>query len=242
MLKSSIETNAKPAPVRDVDRWREHLAEATALAAQLRADANRLLLRAEREKSQLARTLHDALAQSLTTMCLELSIWKAECDAGGSASAKEVQAKIAGLAKRLGDAINCTRSVSSKLGSRVLEEFGLSSALESHLEKMRQRQGVISDFSSDSAADQLDINPLLAAQILQLATEVIDLRTQAGAKKLRVRMLVRDEALTLVFEDGGPTRRLTPEIHSRVRLLGGVVRLNEEERAVHIRLPLQTLE
>jgi signal transduction histidine kinase len=232
----------KAAPARDADRWREQLVEAAALAAQLRSDANRLLRRAEREKSDLARTLHDELAQSLTAMSLELSVWNAALDAGRSGSVEDIRAKIAGLARQLGGAINCTRVVSSRLGSRVLEEFGLSAALELLLEKAQQQKGLACDFSGDPAADQLEIDPLRAAQILQLAAEVIELRVQAGAKKLRVRLHIRDDALTLVFEDDGSARCLTPEIHSRVRLLGGVLRANEGELDIEIRLPLQELE
>src|SRR5262245_56722873 len=77
-----------------------------AQVAQLMADATRLLLRNEREKSQLARTIHDELAQSLTAASLELSIWKTELTSGRNISSEEILEKISELSNQLGGAID----------------------------------------------------------------------------------------------------------------------------------------
>ena len=71
---------------------------------------------------------------------------------------------------------------------------------------------------------------------------MIEWHAQAGTKSLRVRLLVQDDTLVLVFEDGGSERRLTPEIAARVRLLGGGLQSNEEGQSIQITLPLQVLE
>lgn len=216
--------------------------EDSTLAAQLRADAARLLLRAEADKHQVARAVHDQLGQALTSLSLELSVWKTELDAGQSQSESAIREKIALLTDRLGGALSFTRAVSARLRPRVLEEFGLSAALEWHLEKVGKRTGVACSFSRDPAARKLDLDPFLAGQIYQLAEEVIEWRTQVGGPSLRVLLLARDSALTLVFEDGGATRGLTPEIAARVRLLGGEVRLNKETQSIRIALPVEVLK
>lgn len=209
------------------------------LAAQLRGDAARLLNLAEGDKKHIARAIHDTLGQSLTAFSLELAVWKTELDSGQSMSVSAVREKIAGLTDALAGAVTFTRALSSKLRPRVLEEFGLSAALEWQLDKVEKRSGVICRFSSDREARKLRIEPFLAAQIFHIAGEVIELRALAGGKSLQLRLIAREDALTLIFEDGGVERRLTQEICSRVRLLGGELHLNDAGQTILITVPRQ---
>lgn len=203
--------------------------------ADLRADAAKLLAIAEGEKNQVARAIHDDLGQKLTAMSLELSLWKTELDGGHSKSVNAIREKIAVIGDLVNSVIQAARQVTATLRPRVLEEFGLSAALEWHLEKVQKQTGMACSFSADR--DKLDVEPFVAAQIFRIAEEVVALRATAGCKSLHVRALTQDDAIALVFEDSGKDRRLTQDICARVRLLGGEIEVSLEERFIVIALP-----
>lgn len=212
-------------------------AEKAPASPELRADAARLLARAEAEKNQVARDIHDDLGQRLTAASLELSLWKAELDAGQSKSVNAIREKIAVFTELVNGMIAFTRKVSATLRPRVLEEFGLTAALEWHLEKVQKQTGVACNFTTER--EKIDVDSFVAAQIFRIAEEVIQLRLRHGCKSLHVRLLAQDDALAVVFEDSGKERRLTPEICARVRLLGGEVDLSNDEKSIVIALPLK---
>ena len=211
--------------------------EADEVPAELRNNATRLLACAEAEKNQVARIIHDDLGQKLTAMSLELSLWKAELDAGQSKSVNAIREKIAVLGNFLNGLIQSTRQVTATLRPRVLEEFGLCAALEWHLEKAQKRTGMSCSFSSE--CDKLEIDAFIAAQTFKVAEEIIELRARGGCRSLHVRALAQDEAVALVFEDSGKERKLTPEISARVRLLGGQIEISNEDRSIIVALPVR---
>lgn len=211
--------------------------KAAAASPELRADAAQLLARAEGEKNQVARDIHDDLGQRLTAASLELSLWKTELDVGQSKSVNAIREKIAVLTELVNGMIGFTRKVSATLRPRVLEEFGLTAALEWHLEKVQKQTGVACSFTTER--EKIEVDPFVAAQVFRIAEEVVQLRVRGGCKGLHVRLLTQDDALALVFEDSGKERRLTPEICARVRLLGGEVDLSNEEKSIVIALPLR---
>jgi two-component system sensor histidine kinase UhpB len=213
----------------------EAVEKSAAASSELRADAAQLLACAEGERNQVARAIHDDLGQKLTSMSLELSLWKTELNGGHSKSVSAIREKISVLRDLVNSLIGCTRSISSTLRPRVLDEFGLIAALEWHLEKVQKLTGMACNFTSDGP--KLDVDAFVAAQIFRIAEEVVKLRAQAGCKSLHVRLVTQDDAVALVFEDSGKERRLTPEVAARVRLLGGEMETNNEERSIMIALP-----
>ena len=205
--------------------------------SDVRADATRLLARAEGEKNHVARVIHDDLGQKLTAISLELSLWKTELDSGQSKSVNSIREKIAVLGDLVNGLIQSTRQVTATLRPRVLEEFGLSAALEWHLEKVQKKTGMACSFSADR--DRLDMEPFIAAQIFKIAEEIVELRVRAGCRSLQVRAITQDDVVAVVFEDSGQERELTPDICARVRLLGGQIEISDPERSIVIALPTQ---
>ena len=206
-------------------------------AAELRADAAKLLARAEAEKTRVARAIHDDLGQKLTALSLELSLWKTELEQGRSKSLNAIREKLAVLGDLTDGLIGSTRQVTAALRPRVLEEFGLTAALEWHLEKVQRQTGVVCSLEADP--EKLKVDAFVAAQIFCIAEEIIATRAQAGGRSLQVRLLRQDDAVALTFEDSGRERRLPPEIYARVRLLGGEIEVDGAERMIAVALPLK---
>jgi PAS domain S-box-containing protein len=222
---------------------REQIAEKnTSVSAEdssaLRADAAKLLARAEEEKNCVARAIHDDLGQKLTAMSLELSLWKTELGQGKSKSVNAIREKLAVLGDLMNGMIGATRHITSTLRPRVLEEFGLTAALEWHLEKVQRQTGVACGFSAER--EKLEVDSIIAAQIFRIADEIIASRLEAGCKNLHVRLLAQDDAVALTFEDAGKERRLNSETCARVRLLGGEIEVNHAENMIVIALPLRS--
>jgi PAS domain S-box-containing protein len=209
-------------------------------SSELRADAARLLARAEGERIKVARAIHDDLGQKLTAMSLEVSLWKTELGQGKSKSVNAIREKLAVLGDLLNGTISSTRQITSTLRPRVLEEFGLTAALEWHLEKVQKLSGVACGFSAER--EKLDVDAFVAAQIFRIAEEVIAARIEAGCKNLHVRLLAQDDAVALTFEDAIKARRLNPETCARVRLLGGEIEINNAEGMIVVALPVHLPE
>lgn len=202
---------------------------------ELRVNAARLLTRAEGERTRVARAIHDDLGQKLTSMSLELSLWKAELSQGRGKSLNAIREKLAVFGDLVNGMINSTRHITATLRPRVLEEFGLIAALEWHLEKVQRERGIGCTLSAER--EKLEIDPVIASQIFRIAEEVIASRVEAGCKNLHIRLLVQDEAVALTFEDAARERRLSAEVSARVRLLGGEVEINNAERMIVVALP-----
>jgi PAS domain S-box-containing protein len=206
--------------------------------AELRTDAIKLLARAEGEKTQVARAIHDDLGQKLTALSLELSLWKTELDNGQSKSVNAIREKLAVLGDLANGMIGSTRNITATLRPRVLEEFGLAAALEWHLEKVQKQTGMTCAFTSE--CQKLKVDLFNAAQIFHVAEEIISSRAQVRCKHLKVRLLTQDGAVALVFEDAGKERGLAPETCARVRLLGGEIEENNGDQMIVVAFPLRT--
>lgn len=203
--------------------------------SELRKNAAALLARAEGEKTRVARAIHDDLGQKLTAISLELSLWKGELDHDQSKSVNAIREKLAVLGDLVNGMIGSTRSITSTLRPRVLEEFGLTAALEWHLEKVQKQTGMQCVFTSD--CEKLKVDSFDAAQIFRIAEEIVASRAQAGCKHLSVRLTTQESTMTLTFEDATEDRSLAPETCARVGLLGGEIEINVDEQMIVLALP-----
>ncbi len=207
-------------------------------SAELRSDAAKLLARAEGERTSVARAIHDDLGQKLTAMSLELSLWKTELGQGRSKSVNAIREKLSTFGVLLNGMIGATRHITSTLRPRILEEFGLTAALEWHLEKVQKQSGASCTFTAEH--EKIEVDAFVGAQIFRIAEEVIASRIEAGAKNLHVRLLAQDDAVALTFEDAVKQRRIAPETAARVRLLGGEIEINTVEGMIVVALPVRT--
>jgi PAS domain S-box-containing protein len=211
--------------------------DANGSAEKVRSDATLLLSTVESEKNEVARTIHDDLGQKLTAMSLELSLWKVELDQGQSKSVNAIREKITVLTDLVSGVIQATRGVTSSLRPRVLDEFGLTAAIEWHLEKVQKQSGVACNFSSNTP--RLDLDSFTASQVFRIVEEVVAIRVASGCKALHLKLVVQPDTLGLVWEDSGKDRRLNPELCARVRLLGGEIEIANQAKTILIALPLK---
>src|SRR5579872_5609289 len=98
-------------------------------AEALSAFSSHLQARAELEKSQLARKLHDELGGLLTAAKMDLSWLQSRLSPGQE---KPVQDRLAQLGSVLDEAMDLKRRIVEQLRPSLLEHFGLATAIRAH--------------------------------------------------------------------------------------------------------------
>lgn len=105
-------------------------------ARELFALSNHLQALSEREKSELARKLHDELGGLLTAAKMDLSWLQARLE--GAA----IQERLAQLGSVLDEAMDLKRRVVEELRPSLLDHFGLPTALRTYVESTAAKAGL----------------------------------------------------------------------------------------------------
>lgn len=226
--------------------------ERRAVRAELKLSDSRVLTHwidqhIERERHLIARELHDELGQSVTAMrSMALSI--AQRMHALDPSAEAVARLIADESSRLYDAMH---GIIPRLTPLLLDNFGLSEALDDLVERTRRSQPEVEMDLQVELGDAVVSNEVALA-LYRVAQEGISNALRHGqAHQIQLTVSAADGALTLTLRDDG--RGLPPDwskrtghyglrwLTERVEALGGELRVEAAEpRGVQLqaRLPL----
>jgi signal transduction histidine kinase len=163
---------------------------------KLRALAAHLQSVREEERIHIAREIHDELGQALTGLKFDInSLLKGGCDA------QVLAEKTQGLAHQIDRIINSVRRIASGLRPEVLDEIGLSAAVEWQAREFSRRTGVrcTVDISPGFSDPDQERSTALFRIFQELLTNVA---RHANATKVTVQ-LADGHALTLKVEDNG---------------------------------------
>jgi signal transduction histidine kinase len=175
----------------------------------------------ESERGALARELHDELGQLLTGMRMELEAADRVRARGADASAE-----LAHLMELLDATLASTRSVLSHLRPRVLDDFGLTAALEWLASDTRRRSGL--DVRFLATPDDFDVRGEAATGVFRIVQESLtNAMRHARAKSIRVSATLDAEGLVATVTDDGVG--LAPVAQRRANSLG---LLGMRERAI----------
>src|SRR5262245_19134287 len=208
-------------------RVAEILATRTALAVDLSErvsrDALRRIVQAqELERRRLARELHDETGQALTSILLGLKpIEEAE-------SGEAVRGATQELRDRVVATLQDVRRLAVELRPKVLDDFGLLSALERLAETFQETTGIRVELEAATKGDRFpgDVETALFRIVQEALTNVVK---HAQATHVSVLLTRRPGAVAAVVEDDG--RGYDPErpsegigligMRERVELIGG---------------------
>ena len=109
---------------------------------ELSALSNHLQALSEREKSELARKLHDELGGLLTAAKMDLSWLQSRLE--GAA----IQERLAQLGSVLDEAMDLKRRVVEELRPSLLDHFGLPTALRAYVEATCAKAGLVAEISA----------------------------------------------------------------------------------------------
>ncbi len=189
----------------------------------------RLRLRAERaavreERGRLARDLHDSVTQSLYSLTLFAEAGRRLVEQG---EVDQAGAHLAQLGETAQQALKEVRLLVYELRPSMLEQAGLSGALQQRLGTVEERAGVRVRFEADGA-DELP--KACERELYHIAQEALNNALKHGAAgEIHVRIASDNGRLTLEVEDDG--RGFDPHGVSNA---GGVGMNSMRERAERI--------
>src|SRR5262245_5794968 len=209
--------------------------------------AGRLLVAQEAERKRIARDLHDDINQQLAGLSIGLSGLKRRLASGDRAA---LEGALATLQQRTMNLADSVRRLSHDLHPGVLQQVGLTAALESHCAEFQEQHGIDVIFF---AAEELNaIDPDAALCLFRAAQETLrNVAKHAGAHHVQVALSREHDELTLTIVDDGAgfdAARVRSaggglgllSIEERARLLHGSVRIASgaaQGTAVRIAIP-----
>jgi len=210
---------------RRVDRQREALAQ--------------LITSQETERQRIALELHDETAQALTAALLALK--QAETAATGDDAGAVTEA----TRKLIQDTIKNVRELAVDLRPKVLDDYGLSPALERLATDVAQRTGIAVDVEARTGAERLPRETEIAAyRIVQEVLAQIASGGGGGGGDVGIAIERLPGEVRVVVEqdrtDGRTTSRVVElaSLRERVRLAGGRLTARSESGGTSVRVVL----
>jgi signal transduction histidine kinase len=184
-------------------RAERQYAEMEHAKSELKSLSARLLELEEEGRRQLSRELHDEIGQSLALLQIEIShalgAAKNSSAAPDDAALRERLTRARDLAART---VQTIRNISVLLRPALLDDLGLTPALQYQLEDFLRRSGIVCEFTEDGVADDLpDHVKTCVYRVMQEALH--NCEKHSGASRVRVAVRQTAETLTLEVEDNG---------------------------------------
>jgi len=210
--------------------------------------AGRLIVAQEAERKRIARDLHDDINQQLAGLSIALSGLRRRIGAHDPAA---LEASLTTLQQRTITLADSVRRLSHDLHPGVLQQVGLTAALESHCAEFQQLHGI--DVMFFAAEDVTAIGPDASLCLFRAAQEALrNVAKHAGAHRVQVVLSNENDELTLtIVDDGGGFDAARVQrsggglgllsIEERARLLHGSVRIASDAArgtAVRVAIPI----
>jgi PAS domain S-box-containing protein len=213
---------------------------------KLRRLSGSIMARQEKERTAIARELHDELGQVLTALRMD-AVWLAEHLKNGDAKAADRSLKMCEL---IDTTIDEVRGLATRLRPGVLDHLGLIDALEWYAAEFRKRTGIACIFKPCNVTRVDDFVATAAYRIAQEA--LTNVARHSFATQAHITLKEAKGLLTLEVVDNGRgfNIRKTEEseclglagMRERAALLGGALEIFSKPQKgtrVCFKLPLQ---
>ena len=215
---------------------------------QLRRLSGSIMASQEKERSAIARELHDELGQVLTALRMD-SVWLSR-----RLDKKDTQAgaRAAAMCDLIDKTIDEVRGMATRLRPGVLDDFGLLDALDWYTKEFAKRTGITCRFEHLNVPK---VDDLVATAAYRIAQEALtNVARHSFATQVQVSLQVEEGSLTLAVVDNGcgfNTRKITDSeclglvgMRERAGLIGGILEIKSQPKRgtqVCFRLPLDRL-
>jgi signal transduction histidine kinase len=155
-----------------------------------------IIVAQENERQRIARELHDSTSQSLTSLLIGLQSLKQ------SYPDSDRRDHVDSLRQTITEILDEVRTISWQLRPSVLDDLGLMSALQQHLDDYRDRYHLQVEFATRGIEDRLPLEMESAIyRIVQEGLTNIARHAQASAASVIINR--RGEMIRIIIEDNG---------------------------------------
>jgi PAS domain S-box-containing protein len=219
--------------------------EITSILNQLRRLSGSIMANQEKERSAIARELHDELGQVLTALRMD-SVWLSNRLNDADTQAAQRALTMCGLIDKT---IEEVRGMAIRLRPGVLDDLGLVDALEWYTTDFERRTGITCIFEHN---DVPSINDPVATAAYRITQEALtNVARHAAASRAKVVLEAENSILTLAATDNGtgfnPSELSETEalgvagMRERAALVGGILEVQSQQEKgtrVYFRVPL----
>jgi signal transduction histidine kinase len=165
---------------------------------QLRLLSRQLLFAQEEERKKISRELHDVIAQTLTSINLQLTTLKNKT----GLNTKELERSIARTQRLVVHSVNIVHQFARELRPTVLDDLGLIPALHTFMKSFGQRTGIRVSLSVFAAVKQ--VNGDTRTALYRVAQEALtNVARHAQATQAEVSIQKLDGAVCMTIKDNG---------------------------------------
>jgi len=170
---------------------------------QLRSLANRLQMAREEERTRIARKIHDDIGGLLTGLKIDLSLLlRTSLEIENKTIKKSLLDGIEGMIKSIDVSVPDIRRIAMELRPGVLDDLGLVSAMEWHLNDFQKRTGIHCKLISSVECINMDID--FSTALFRIFQEVLtNVVRHSKATEVRAYMREDEESFLLEVEDNG---------------------------------------
>jgi PAS domain S-box-containing protein len=182
--------------------------------AQLRDFAGRLRSASEKERSFIAREIHDELGQALTALKMDVFSLKNGLPASARAQLEPGTKEMAALIDTMIDKV---RTLAAELRPAVLDSLGLAAAVEWAVQQFARRTGIRCEL--DLPTEQLRIDADRSIDVFRILQEALaNVVRHAEASSVHVHLRATPGELVLEVHDNG--RGISPSEIENVASFG----------------------
>ncbi len=181
---------------------------------QLRALSARVQAVREEERKRISREVHDELGQSLTAIKMDLT-WVTNRLIGAE---EPIRKRIESALRLIDETIQSVRRIAAELRPGVLDDLGLSAAIEWQAQEFQTRTGIICQLLPAPLED-ISLDSERATATFRIFQEVLsNIAQHAHATHVQVRLVRSSESVILEVQDNG--RGISDEQISNPKSLG----------------------
>ncbi len=152
----------------------------------------------EEDRAHIAREIHDELGQQLTVLKMDIS-WINKRMAPTDESIKQ---KIKDLLEMLDQTVRSVRRISSELRPSLLDDLGLTAAMEWQLHEFNKRSEIKTTFIAPEV--EIKLPDMVKTGLFRIFQESLtNVARHANAKKLKVKLAHEESNYILSIEDDG---------------------------------------
>jgi signal transduction histidine kinase len=204
---------------------------------QLRALAARVEAVREEQALHISREIHDELGQALTGLKVDAAWLASQLAKAGSQPGADLQMRLGSMVQAIDSTIETTRRICTELRPAVLDELGLTDALEWQAREFEARTGIFCNLSL-APGNEPELDAERATAVFRVFQEILtNIARHAEATEIDVRFeTMKGGAMLRVADHGRGFAGAGRASHRGLGLLG----MEERARAAGGTLEIQS--